>query len=64
MILNEIEGGRLKMGEAVEMMVVSLRQARRLRAAYRQDGVEGLAHGNRGRRPHNALDADVAATVV
>lgn len=64
MILNEIEGGRLKMREAAEMMVVSLRQARRLRAAYRRDGAEGLAHGNRGRRPHNALDADVAATVV
>lgn len=54
----------MKMGEAGEMMKLSGRQARRLRSGYRMRGVEALAHGNRGRRPHNALDAGVAAAVV
>ena len=33
-------------------------------AAYRREGADALAHGNRGRRPHNALpDAEAAAVV-
>ena len=63
-ILNEVEGGGLSMREAAEMMVLSLRQVRRLRGAYRIEGAEGLAHGNRGRRPRNAVDVEVAQRVV
>ena len=33
-------------------------------AAYRQDGATALAHGNRGRRPHNAIPSAEAAAVV
>ena len=63
-ILNHVEGGGLRMGEAAEMMALSLRQVRRLRRVYWNMGAEGLAHGNRGRRPHNAVDAEVAQLVV
>jgi len=63
-VLNEVEGGGLNMREAAEMMVLSLRQVRRLRRAYRIEGAEGLAHGNRGRRPRNAVDGEVAQRVV
>ena len=63
-VLNEVEGGRLRMGEAAEMMALSLRQVRRLRATYRREGAEGLAHGNRGRRPRNAVAAEVVERVV
>jgi len=63
-ILNEVEGGGLNMREAAEMMVLSLRQVRRLRGAYRIEGAEGLAHGNRGRRPRNAVDVEVVRQVV
>ncbi len=45
-------------------MGVSLRQARRLKRAYREDGPAALAHGNRGRRPCNALPSEVADQVV
>ena len=45
-------------------MDLSERHARRLLAAYRELGAEALAHGNRGRRPHNAVPEAVAATVV
>jgi transposase len=63
-VLNEVEGGRLRLGEAAEMMDLSLRQVRRLRAGYRESGAEALAHGNRGRRPWNAIAAEVAERVV
>ena len=33
-------------------------------AAYRERGAAALAHGNRGRRPHNATSPGEAAAVV
>jgi transposase len=63
-VLNEVEAGRMKARDAAEVMKLSRRHVRRLRAAYRARGAESLAHGNRGRRPHNALDAETTARVV
>ncbi len=56
MVLNQVEGGRMGGREAGEVLDLSLRHVRRLLAAYRKDGAQALAHGNRGRKPHNALD--------
>ncbi|HCG29123.1 MAG TPA: hypothetical protein DEU95_05130, partial [Chloroflexi bacterium] len=36
---------------AAEVLDLSVRQVRRLLAAYREDGVAALVHGNRGRVP-------------
>ena len=43
---------------------MSQRHARRLLAGYRQQGAAALVHGNRGRRPHNAIPAAEVAAVV
>jgi len=64
MVLNEVEKGGIRGGEAAELMGVSLRQERRLMVAYREEGAAGLAHGNRGRRPPNAIDEDLKKQVV
>ena len=45
-------------------MGVSERHTKRLLAAYRKHGAAALAHGNRGRRPHNAVPETAAAAVV
>ena len=45
-------------------MGVSERHTKRLLAAYRKVGPAALAHGNRGRRPHNAIPEVAAAAVV
>ena len=37
---------------------------RRLLAAYRKEGAAALVHGNRGRKPHNALHEGVKRQVV
>lgn len=64
MILNEVEKGVMTASQAVTMMDLSLRQVRRLLAGYRQVGVASLAHGNRGRKPPNALDDGLKKLVV
>jgi transposase len=64
LVLNDLEAGIVITAEAAELLGLSVRQVRRLRAAYRQRGAAALAHGNRGRRPRHALDPAVAARVV
>ena len=63
-LMNWVEGGVMGMGEAAGMMEVSVRQVRRIRTAYRREGASALGHGNRGRRPCNAIAAEVAEKVV
>ena len=63
-VLNTVLEHHLSIGQAAEIMGVSERHTKRLLAAYRKDGPAALAHGNRGRRPHNAVPEDAAAAVV
>lgn len=64
MVLNEVLAGRLSGPAAAELLGLSLRQTRRLLAAYRRAGAAGLAHGNRGRAPVNKVSVEVAEAVV
>jgi transposase len=50
-VISELDAGRVTGREGAELMGVSVRQARRLLAAYRRKGVEAVVHGNRGRTP-------------
>jgi transposase len=63
-VLNQVETGRMRGWEAAEVLTLSLRHVRRLLAAYRKEGAQALAHGNRGRKPHNALDEGLKKRVV
>ena len=63
-VLNTVLEHHLAIGQAAEIMGVSERHTKRLLAAYRKDGPAALAHGNRGRRPHNAVPEEAAAAVV
>ena len=56
--------GDLQASQAAEILGISERHAWRLLAAYRARGTAALGHGNRGRRPHNAVPAVVASAVV
>jgi transposase len=55
-VLNEVNEGVLTAEEAAGLLGVSLRQVRRLLAAYRTEGVAAMAHGNRGRQPAHRID--------
>ena len=63
-VLNTVLEQHLSIRLAAEIMGISERHTKRLLAAYRKEGVTALAHGNRGRRPHNAVPEDAAAAVV
>ncbi len=63
-VLNHLESGALVNAEAAELLGISKRQLQRLHRAYREAGVAGLAHGNRGRAAHNTVEAAIAARVV
>ena len=54
----------MPIAQAAELLGVSERHARRMLAGYREQGAAVLAHGNHGRRPHNATSPALAAAVV
>jgi len=64
MVLNRLEKGDLHTGEAAQLLFLSVRQVKRLKARYLESGAEGLAHGNRGRKPVHALSNDLRHRVV
>ena len=63
-VLNSVLEYQLPIAQAAEIMGVGERHTKRLLAAYRKDGAAALAHGNRGRKPHNAVPEPAAAAVV
>ena len=63
-VLNDILEYQVPTLQAAEILGVSERHTRRLLNAYRRNGAAALAHGNRGRRPHNAVLESEAAAVV
>ena len=63
-VLNSVLEYQLPIAQAAEITGVSERHTKRLLVAYRKGGPAALAHGNRGRRPHNAVPEAAAAAVV
>ena len=63
-VLNGVLEYHLPIAQASEVMGVSERHAKRLLAAYRKEGAAAMAHGNRGRKPSNAVPKTVADAVI
>ncbi|NLE90515.1 MAG: ISNCY family transposase [Dehalococcoidales bacterium] len=63
-ILNRVGQNTMSAKQAAEALGISLRHTRRLLAAYRKEGAQALAHGNRGRKPPNILDDDLRRKTV
>ncbi len=64
LVLNRMERSEMTAAEAAGVLEVSVRQVRRLSAAYRKEGASALAHGNRGRTPRHATAAAVRQQVL
>lgn len=64
LVMNEMLAGRVTGQEAADVLGLSLRQTRRLLAAYRRKGAVALMHGNRGRRAVNKLEEAVEAAIL
>ena len=63
-VLNSLLAEQITLDQAGELMGISTRHARRMLAAYREQGAGSLAHGHRGRQPANATSEVVVADVV
>ena len=63
-VLNSLWAEQMTVDQAAGLMGVSTRHTRRILAAYRREGVAALAHGHRGRRPHNATPEATRAEVL
>ena len=63
-MLNSVLEYQVPIAPTAEPWGVSQRHTRRLLAACREHGAAALTHGNRGRRPHNAIPANGAAAVA
>jgi transposase len=64
MVLNLVGTARMTAEEAAGLLGLSLRHVRRLLRAYQNEGAQVLAHGNRGRKPANALGDGLKRQVV
>lgn len=58
-VMQRIQEKRLTQKEAAELLGISLRHAKRLWKAYRQEGVQGLVSKRRGQPSNHRLDAGV-----
>ncbi len=56
MVVSAVGEGRVGVGEAAVALGLSVRSVRRLLARFRKEGAAGIAHGNRGKTPHNKLE--------
>lgn len=63
-VLNHLASGALVNSQAARLLGISVRQLQRLHHAYVEQGVAGLAHGNRGRPAPNAVDTGTVARIV
>lgn len=63
-VLAMLTEGRCTAAEAAECLGRSVRQVRRMLRRFGEEGVPGVVHGNRGRRPANTVPEAVRAEVV
>ena len=64
LVLNQVMAGQLTAEGAAELLGLSQRQVWRILAAYRKEGAVALVHGNRGRKPVNALEPGIRERVL
>jgi transposase len=62
-IIEELLAGRFTNKQAAELLELSVRQVQRMKAAASTNGVMSILHKNRGRKPANSLDPEVAETI-
>lgn len=63
-VLDRVLRGTLTLIEAVPLLLVCYRQAKRLLARYREQGAVGLAHRRRGQPAHNACSRELRERVL
>ena len=63
-VMEQVALHALNLKEAAKIMQISYRQAKRVYKRWQQEGLDGLAHRNRGRSVSHALPPEAAAVVL
>jgi transposase len=63
-VVSEVQAGRRTVAEAAEVLHLSQRHVRRLRAGLERDGAAAFMHGNRGRPPPWRISDELRARVA
>src|SRR5450759_552853 len=63
-ILTRLDAGALEVDAAAELLGVTPRQVRRLRARFRQEGFQAVIHSNRGCSPANRTDPALVERIL
>ena len=63
-MLNKMERREISVAEAAQLLSLSMRHVKRLRAGYYQGGAEAFRHGNRGRKPVHAVSDDIRHKII
>jgi transposase len=63
-VLEQVAQSALTLKEAAKIMQISYRQAKRVYKQWKRAGLQGLAHGNRGRQVSHALPPEAVAVVI
>ena len=63
-VMNQVEGRKLTVDKAAALLALSPRHVWRILTAYSKEGASALAHGNRGRKPVNAIEGGLRRKIV
>jgi transposase len=63
-LLEKVRAGKLTLAAVTAALGVSYRQAQRLKAKVKAQGLKGLSHGNRGRPPANKAQGKLREQVL
>lgn len=64
LVIQRVVDGQLSVQEAAMVLGLSERHVKRLKARFKDQGPEGLAHGNRGRKPAHTIPDPIRQQVV
>ena len=63
-VMSLVEAGKMLLKEAAEKIGLSYRQAKRTRKRVKEEGVNGLIHGNRGKPSRRRLDERLRTKIL
>ena len=63
-LLEMVVGGKITLKEAITVIGVSYRHAKRVKRKFITEGAKGLIHGNRGRPSPKALNHELAQRII
>lgn len=63
-VVSEVQAGHLSLAEAAEVLHLSQRHIRRLRARWEREGAAAFMHGNRGKPPPGRISDELRTRVA